>query len=191
MIGFVFLILLTVIIIQGLFHPTNSVLVFTIGPAAFYQEGLLYGLTITLRVMNIVGAFLILVLTTKPSDLVDSLVRRGLSPRFGYVLNSVFQILPQMMVSMKTIMDAQRSRGLETEGGLRVRIKAFLPLIGPVVLNALTHVKERAMALEVRGFHAEGKKTFLYEEKSYIATKPIQWGIWAVIGLAVIGRLMG
>ena len=50
----------------------------------------------------------------------------GFSPRFGYIVTSVFQIIPQMMGTMNTIMDAQRSRGLETEGNLRTRAKAFL-----------------------------------------------------------------
>lgn len=187
--GFVFLVLITVIVIQGLFHPTNETLLLTVGPVIFYREGFLFALMITFRVINIVGAFLLLVLTTKPSDLVEGLVRRGLSPRFGYVLGSVFQIIPEMMSTMKTITNAQRSRGLETEGNLRVRVKAFLPLIGPVVLSSLIHVKERAMALEVRGFNAKGKKTFLNEEKVYVATAWIQWGLWIGLATAVIWRM--
>ncbi|MFD1407769.1 energy-coupling factor transporter transmembrane component T family protein [Kroppenstedtia eburnea] len=187
--GFVFLILITVILIQGLFHPSNETPLFSLGLVTYYREGFLFALLITFRVINIVGSFLILVLTTKPSDLVESLVRRGLSPRFGYVLGSVFQIVPQMMSTMKTITDAQRSRGMETEGSLFVRIKAFLPLIGPVVLSSLIHVKERAMALEVRGFNAKGEKTFLHEEKAYVATRPIQWGLWIVMVTAAVWRI--
>ena len=47
---------------------------------------------------------------------------------------------------------------METEGNLLVRIKAFLPLISPVVMSALTATRERAIALEVRGFGAKGLK---------------------------------
>ena len=63
----------------------------------------------------------------------DDLEQIGFPPRFGYMISSVFQIIPQMMGTMNTIMDAQRSRGMEMEGNLFVRAKAFIPLIVPVV----------------------------------------------------------
>lgn len=186
----VFIVLITVVIIQGLFRPGNETVFFKIGPAVFYKEGLLYALKVTLRVTDIVGAFLILVLTTKPSDLVESLVRKGLSPKIGYVVISVFQIIPEMISTMSTIMDAQRARGLETEGNIITRIKAFIPLLGPVVLGSLVNTKERAMALEVRGFNAQGKKTFLNEEKTSVLSKPIQWGLLLIVVMAIVWRLL-
>jgi energy-coupling factor transport system permease protein len=189
--SFIFLILITVVIIQGLFKPDNETVLFHIGPFAMYKEGLLYALTITLRVINIVSSFMILVLTTKPSDLVETLVRKGLSPRIGYVIVSVFQIIPEMMSSMNTITDAQRSRGMETEGSLFVRIKAFLPLLGPVVLGSLINTKERAMALEVRGFNSKTAKTYLNEEKTYQNSKIIQLILILLAVAAVVWRIVG
>lgn len=53
-----------------------------------------------------------------------------------------------MSGTMNTIMDAQRSRGLETEGNLITRAKSFLPLISPVVMSSLINTRERAIALE-------------------------------------------
>ena len=70
-----------------------------------------------------------------------------------------------MMGTMHTITDAQRSRGMETEGNLLVRIKAFLPLISPVVMSALTATRRRAIALEVRGFGVKGTKTWMHPHK--------------------------
>jgi len=122
---------------------------------------------------------------------VEELVRKGLSPRFGYVLDSIFQILPQMIKTTRTIMDAQRSRGLETEGKLRVRVKAFLPLIVPVVLSSLIHAKERALALEVRGLHFEGQKTWLREKREYPYSRAIQAGLLSVLALSIAWRILG
>ncbi|MGD8190476.1 energy-coupling factor transporter transmembrane component T family protein [Brevibacillus ginsengisoli] len=189
--GFALLVLVTVVLIQGFFKAENETALFHLGSFTFYKEGFVYGMLITMRVINIVGAFMILVLTTKPSDLVEALVRRGLSPRIGYVLVSVFQIIPQMIATMGTITDAQRSRGMETEGKLSVRVKAFLPLLGPVVLNSLINTKERAMALEVRGFNARGNKTYLYEEKKHSYSTVIQWGLMLLVVLAIVWRILG
>lgn len=187
--GFVLIVLITVVIIQGLFNPENETVLFHIGPFAMYKEGLLYALTIVFRVINIVSSFMILVLTTKPTDLVGSLVRKGMSPRIGYVIVSVFQIIPEMMGTMGTITDSQRARGMETEGNLLVRIKAFLPLLGPVVLGSLINTKERAMALEVRSFNSEVPKTYLYEEKTYTYGRFLQLGMLLLIVCALVWRI--
>ena len=162
--GFSSILVLSVFIIQGLFHSGNLTYLFAIGPAVFYKEGLIFALNIGINILNILLSFCVLILTTKPSDLIESFVRIGLSPRIGYVFISVFQIIPQMTETMATITDAQRSRGMETEGNLITRLKAFLPLISPVVMSSLVNTKERAIALEVRGFNSKEEKTFLYEE---------------------------
>lgn len=189
LIGFSIIILLSIVIIQGLFMAENKIPLFSLGPLTFYKEGLSFAFGLALRVLNIISAFAILVLTTKPSDLIESLVRKGLSPKIGYVLSSVLQIIPQMSATMETIIDAQRSRGMETEGKLTVRIKAFLPLIGPVVMNSLINTRERAMALEVRGFTSSVRKTFLNEELKVSYGKIIQWGLVTIIIIAIIWRI--
>ena len=165
MLGFSGLVLITVIIIQGIFRQGNVTPVFAIGSVVFYKEGLIFAWGITLNVINILMSFSILVLSTKPSDMVEAFVRLGLSPKIGYVVSSVFQIIPQMAETMATITDAQRSRGMEMEGKLMTRIKAFFPLISPVVMSSLISTRERAIALEVRGFDSNQKKSFLTEIK--------------------------
>lgn len=184
--GFV---LLTVLIIQGLFWSGNETPLAAIGPAVFYKEGVNYALGILINIVNILMSFCVLILTTKPSDMVENLVRRGFSPRFGYVFISVFQIIPQMTETMSTITDAQRSRGMETEGRLITRIKAFIPLIAPVIMSSLINTKERALALEVRGFNSKKQKTFLNDEVKTAADKYIQAALLMVMAAAVIWRI--
>ena len=161
----VFTIIITVFLIHGLFNRENQNVLAALGPLKFYKEGLLYASRIGLNILNMLLAFAMFVLTTKPATLVDDLEQAGFSPRFGYMISSVFQIIPQMMGTMNTIMDAQRSRGMETEGSLFVRAKAFIPLISPVVSSSLINTRERAIALEVRGFDSKTKKTFLSDHK--------------------------
>jgi len=182
-------ILLTVVIIQGLFRAGNVTPFLTLGKVIFYREGLMFALKIVINVINILLSFCVLILTTKPSDLIENLVRRGFSPRFGYVFISVFQIIPQMTDTMQTITDAQRSRGMETEGNLFVRIRAFIPLISPVVMSSLINTKERALALEVRGFSSKNKKTFINDEKKIWVDRYLQAGILILIAAGIIWRI--
>lgn len=190
LLGFSMLILVTVVIIQGLFRQGNVTPFLTIGKVVFYKEGLSYALKIVLNVINIIMSFAILILTTKPSDMVEAFVRIGLSPKLGYVMGSVFQIVPQMSENMQTITDAQRSRGMETEGKLMTRIKAFFPLISPVVMNSLITTKERAIALEVRGFSGSDKKTFLSEQVKHTSDKVIKIVLFAVLIVSLIWRIV-
>ena len=184
------LILITVVIVQGIFRQGNVTPVFKIGAVVFYKEGLLFALGIVLNVINILMSFSILVLTTKPSDMVETFVRIGLSPKIGYVMSSVFQIIPQMTETMETITDAQRSRGMETEGKLLTRLKAFFPLISPVVMNSLISTRERAVALEVRGFDSNQKKTFLTDIKKTRADLIIKAVLTAVFIISLVWRVI-
>lgn len=189
LVSFSFILLLSIIVIQGLFGAGNKTEFIHLGRVVFYKEGLIYALKLCIRVINILCAFSILILTTKTSDLIEALVRRGMSSRIGYVLNSVLQIIPQMMATMDTISDAQRSRGMETEGKLITRARAFIPLIGPVVMNSLISTRERAMALEVRGFDSKNKKTFLNEQYDYKYSKAVQGILVLMILLSIAWRI--
>ena len=189
LIAFSFTIILTIFLIHGLVNQQNKNVLFAIGFLKFYKEGLLYAAHIGLNILNMLLSFAIVVLSTRPSELVDELERKGFSPRFGYIINSVFQIIPQMMGTMHTITDAQRSRGMETEGNLLVRIKAFLPLISPVVMSALTATRERAIALEVRGFGAKGLKTWMHPHQKTKADRIFSWLCIAGLILALAGRI--
>lgn len=190
LIAFSFTILITIFLIHGLFNQSNRNILFRIGPLHFYREGLLYALHIGCNVLNMLLSFAILVLSAKPSELVEELEKRGFSRRMGYIITSVFQIVPQMTGTMNTITDAQRSRGLETEGSLLTRAKAFLPLISPVVMSSLINTRERAVALEVRGFAAKQKKTYLADRTPHRGDTPITVVLLAMIAAALLWRIV-
>jgi energy-coupling factor transport system permease protein len=104
---------------------------------------------------------LLLVLqSTHPADLVFALTERGLPRSIGYVLLVALQLVPDMSARATAILEAQRSRGLETQRGI-MKVRAIVPLVGPLIVGALVDVEERAMALESRAYMAPGPKTNL------------------------------
>lgn len=183
------LLIISIIIVQGIFHPQNETVFFTIASVSFYKEGLSYAALLTSRVINMISAFAVLILTTKPDELVDRLLRKGLPPKLGYIFLSIFQLIPQMQATMGKITDAQRSRGMETEGNLLTRIKAFLPLIGPLVLNALNDTKERSLAIEMRGFNSKRKRSFIREEQTYTHSVFLNFLLLAVLMITILWRV--
>ena len=186
---FSFTIIVTIFLIRGLFDADNITPAFSLGPVVFYQEGLMKALRTGAVIINMLLSFSILVLTSKPEDIADELERHGFSPRLSYVISSVFSIIPQMMGTMDTITDAQRSRGMETEGKLSQRMKAFIPLITPVVTTSLINTRERAIALEVRGFGSKGKRSYLSPWKKHRGDRAMTIVLLLSIAAAAAWRL--
>ena len=189
-IGLSLLLILSIIIVQGFFHPDRATILFQVGSLPIYKEGFAFALLLTLRILNMVCAFGVLILTTKPDDLVESLINKGMSPKIGYVFLSVLQIIPQMVAMTGKITDAQRSRGMETEGKLLTRIKSFIPLISPVVLNSLNDTRERSIALEVRGFNSKGDRTFLHETINFKYSLALKLVLLVILIVAIVWRIM-
>ena len=85
----------------------------------------------------------------------------------AYVFTSTLQMIDILSENSKTIMNAQKARGVETEGNMIVRAKAFFPSLVPLILGAVIGSEEWVLTLEARGFSMQGEKTHLFNlEKS-------------------------
>jgi energy-coupling factor transport system permease protein len=150
-------------LMQAFFQPVGDEVLFAYSFLDVTRESLLFAFSNAMRIIVMVSAFTLFLLTTHPSELMSDLTRRGLPGQFAYVIISTLQILPQIQARAQTIIAAQRSRGLETEGGFFKRAGSLVPLVGPLVLGSLVEVEERAIAIEARGFTSKNRKTSLYE----------------------------
>lgn len=148
---------------QALFQPIGKTIIFQIWFLHVTRESLAFAFENATRIFAMVSSFTLFLLTTHPSELMSDLTRRGLPSQFAYVIISTIQIIPQMRAKAQTIIAAQRSRGLNTEGSFAKRIGALLPLVRPLVFGSLVEVEERAIAIEARGFTSTHQKTSLRE----------------------------
>lgn len=174
---------------QSLFYPGGETVLFKLWFFSVKLEGVSFAYLTASRIMNMVGSFLLLLLTTHPSTLMTALTQRGLPAALTYIIVSTLQIIPQMQVKASTIIDAQRSRGLETEGSLPRRVRALLPLVGPLVFGSLVDVEERAIAIEARAFKARRAKTSLTEIPDSAAQRTLRLGLIILTLLAIGARL--
>jgi energy-coupling factor transport system permease protein len=131
-------------------------------------------LTVT-RIFTMVSSFILFLLTTHPSELMSDLTRRKLPRAVCLCHYFHLQIIPQMQAKAQTIIAAQRSRGLDTEGSFLKRVKALVPLVGPLVFGSLVEVEERAIAIEARAFSSSLPKTSLHEIPDTSLDKTIRW----------------
>jgi energy-coupling factor transport system permease protein len=171
-------------IMQALFQPFEGRELFPIWFLDPTVESVMFAFRNAMRIAVMVSSFTLLLLTTHPSELMSDLTRRGLPPQFAYVIISTLQILPQMQAKAQTIIAAQRSRGLDTEGSFTKRVRSLVPLVGPLVFGSLVEVEERAIAIEARGFTSTRPKTFLREIPDSRLDRIIRWSLVTLIIIA-------
>lgn len=128
----------------------------------FSQAGLVSSMEMTSKIVAISSAVMCFFQTTKVKDIIFALEKAGIPRKITFLISSTIQLIPQMTSLQRTIADAQKSRGIETEGNLWVRMKAFIPMLGPLVLSSIQQTEERVLALESRAFSAKVKKTSVY-----------------------------
>lgn len=151
---------LILFVLRAVFVDEGTVL-WSLGPLVVSTGGILFGLRFALVVMALCGAVLLYFALTPMKTLMLALESRGVSPRATYVVLASFQSITDLGRNARTVMDAQRSRGIETEGGPITRIRAFGPVLAPVFLAAMNQTEERALALDARAFNARGVHTNL------------------------------
>ncbi len=149
--------------IYGAIHPDAKNILFSWWVFDFSQEGLISAYRVFGRVLVVMTAFLYFSLMIKPSKLVQAISQAGIPWFVGYIVLATLQTVPQLTGKASAIMDAQRTRGLETEGGFFNRMQSIIPLLKPLVFSSIVKAQERAFFLETSGAGLEGRKTYLYD----------------------------
>jgi energy-coupling factor transport system permease protein len=183
-------VVLVIFLLQGLFFPEGTTVLAEFGPASVTSEGLLFAAQTSLRLVVMLGSFLFLLLTTHPGVLMSAMVERGMSPNTSYVISATLQIVPAFRARAQNVLRAQQARGLDTTG-FRRRVRALLPLVGPLLLGSLADLEERAVAMEARAFGSTARRTSLVS----VADSPAQrWArllMGAVAVTAIVVNVLG
>lgn len=150
-----------IFVVQSLFIPSENIL-FKLGFIKVYEAGLQSALVLTFSITNIAGMFIWMFQTTENKEISRALEDSGMSYKVAYVFISTLQMIEVLGKSSRTIMNAQQARGVETQGNILVRSKAFFPSMVPLILGAITNTEERVLTLESKGFDVNCPKTHLF-----------------------------
>jgi energy-coupling factor transport system permease protein len=183
---------ISVAIVTILGRPGSHIL-FTLGPFDATLEGLDFALRIELRLLVLALALALFAMTTAARSLVVDLERRGVSRRLAFAAAATLDALPATAERAQGIRDAQRARGLDTEGSVGARLRGVLPLAAPAVLGALHDVETLSQALEVRAFERPGQRHLLWAPADTGRQRVARWllvvGLVAFLALTVSGAL--
>ena len=179
-----------VVLVAGLTRPGTHVL-FVLGPFDVTTEGVDFAARITLRLIVMAGAIVLFGLTAPMRAVVADLERRGTSPRLTYAVAATLDAVPRMLERGRTIRDAQRARGLDTEGSIGARLRGVLPLAGPAVLGAVHDVESQTLALETRGFGRPGRRHVLWAPPDSGMERITRWALVVAVIVLVAGTASG
>lgn len=149
-------------LVKAAFAPGEHI-IFQLWGICVTRESIMSGFSIVSLVLAFSGAFILFMKTTPMEDLTYMLEQKGVSHMVSFVILSSFQTISDLGQNAKVIMESQKARGIETEGNIFQRAKAYIPVMGPLVLNAISSTEEKAIAMDARAFSAPVKHTFLSE----------------------------
>lgn len=120
-----------ILIIAGIIFAVQTFLVrgedlvWQFGFIHIYERGLRKGISLAFMILNVAGVFVWFFQTTTNKEIACAMEESGINYKAAYVFTSTLQMISTLKKSSRTIMDAQRARGIETEGNMLIRAKAF------------------------------------------------------------------
>jgi len=163
--------ILFVFAFQIVFYPGGEKVIWEFSVVKIKLEAIIFSYLLGSRILVIISSFLIFLLTTNPGHIMNSLISIGFPPTISYVILSTLNIFPYIQSKANSILDAQKSRGLEVEGNIFIKIKSLIPLITPLLFSSISEVEQRALALEVRAFSSSNPKTSILKIKDSLPQK--------------------
>ncbi|WP_220728653.1 energy-coupling factor transporter transmembrane component T family protein [Apilactobacillus xinyiensis] len=188
------ILLIIITVLLQLFFSAGGHIYFSFWIFKITSLGLISAAYIFMRFMLIITISTLLTLTTSPLAISYG-IEKILSPlkkihcpvdTIALMISIALRFVPTLTDEATSIMNAQRSRGVDFgNGNLIKRIKSLIPLLVPLFVSAFNHADELSVAMEARGYSPEMKRT---KFKSYLIgmNDYISMMLFFVISLMII-----
>lgn len=183
-----FLVFLIFTVINGFMYFRGKTPLFYILSYPFTIEGLLFGITLSLKVLTIVSTVPILTKTTTMTDLISSLARLHIPYQLIFILTTAMNFTDIIEETYNDIKESQVLRGysLDEMNFLTRAVKGYAPLFIPLVLTVLRKASVTDLAIEARAFGATKKRTYINE----VSFKKIDFLTIGIVGAVCISLLV-
>lgn len=155
-------------------------------PLAVTEGGLFTSTLIAGRLVVIAGVAAWFAATTDAEAFEVALVRLRVPWSFAFVVSLTLRLVPELRDRFRTIEEAQRSRGLEVEGGPIRRVRARMPMFIPFFVSVIEYGYELSDALVVRDFDASRRRTSLVR----LEHRTADYALYGVSVVLLVGMLV-
>lgn len=144
--------------------------IFRFGPLVLTKEGLDNSIFVAMRLIILILISSILTFTTSSTDLTYAL-EKLMNPLSIFKLKThdlammmtiSLRFIPTLFEETEKIIDAQKARGANMESGkILTRIKAFVPILVPLLVSSFKRAYDLAIAMECRCYNGGEGRTRL------------------------------
>ena len=157
-----FLFMLSMLILRGFDNEAGIVL--TLGILKWTEKDIVHAITLGFRILALVTMSMGFVLTTRPRDLVLSLIMQcKISVLHGYATMATYRFLPELQSQVDTIHLAQEIRGIPWNKGIISRFTSPFRVALPLFCVAARRGERIACAMESRGLGRDNERTYYKE----------------------------
>ena len=158
----------------------------------FSLGGFLYGYASSLKIYMVVIAVGILGFTVDPAVIIQMLNHVPFaSKHFVFIFSTAWRFIPQIQKQLFNLMDAQKTRGMELEKGkLLERLKKVIPIITPLLSNALDISDQIALSMEARAFGSGNKNKFVKPNSMNFGVAMSVIVMTALIALMIVAAVL-
>ena len=130
------------------------------------EEGFFWGILTTVKFLITVFSSNLVLMTTKPKDILLALNKFGMPFKFTFAAVTALRFIPVIMEEWYVTMSAQRARGLKFKK-LNVKgiVGALMTSFSILIVNSIRRARILAFAMETRAFGANKKRVPLKELK--------------------------
>ncbi|MDO8841137.1 energy-coupling factor transporter transmembrane protein EcfT [Methanocalculus sp.] len=149
------LVLFTVLTMHGgevIFTLIPSGIPFIGGALPVTTGALLFGTILSLRFAVMLFAFQLLVVSTKPGELVTTLRQLKMPIDYTLMFLIALRFIPTLQREGIRISEAQLARGYSPGDGMMGKIRGLRPVILPLILNSLGKADTLGLTIDMRGY---------------------------------------
>lgn len=161
---FVFLVvsvlfMVSMLLLRGLNQEPDIVL--SVWIFQWTEKDLIHAVSLGFRILALVTMSMGFVLTTRPRDLVLSLIMQcRISVIHGYATMATYRFLPELQSQVEAIHLAQEIRGIPWNKGVLSRFTSPFRVLLPLLCVAARRGERVACAMESRGLGRDEKRTY-------------------------------
>jgi energy-coupling factor transport system permease protein len=143
-----------------------------------------FGTVLSLRFFAMLFAFQLLVVTTKPSDLMKALMEIHIPVDYVLMFVIALRFIPSLQVEGQRIHEAQLARGYNPGKGIRGKIRSVKPILVPLVANSLGRTQVLGLTMDMRGYRS--RQSAEKRRLSWNRTDVAAVGFVALMGIGVL-----